>query len=87
MFQNVQTVHLVKNVGEIAKQIVIAVIKGQGFVKTVVNLDGKATIVEKVMLLLSIGCFYPDKKVSYGKMVLNCNILNATGCSNTLLYM
>lgn len=62
LFQNVQTVHLVKNVGEIAKQIVIAVIKGQGFVKTVVNLDGKATIVEKVMLLLSIGCFYPDKK-------------------------
>lgn len=62
MFQNVQTVHLVKNVGEIAKQIVIAVIKGQGVVKTVVNLDGKATIVEKVMLFLSIGCFYPDKK-------------------------
>lgn len=46
---NVQTVHLVKNVGEIAKQIVIAVIKGQGFVKTVVNLDGKATIVEKLV--------------------------------------
>lgn len=52
LFQNVQTVNLVKTVWRNATQLVIAVIKSREFVKTVANQGGKATSVKAVLLKL-----------------------------------